>query len=184
MNIYPINEGSKLKNFNKKPIRSLEQIFKAYQNRKGVKLTLVMLNKLRCHTHFEFSPNQIIWSSLLIQSHILNDKQCRSRSVGFFRSQLIWIYTVCKGRIYPGSAGQGLKHLQAAAKQAVWSWQSLFADETFPIVLYNFVSFMKSQGYTYCSWENFDGNFTFGLYGKKEDWINLKKNKASIAFVC
>ena len=24
------------------------------------------------------------------------------------RSQLIWIYTVCKGRIYPGSAGQGL----------------------------------------------------------------------------
>ena len=23
--------------------------------------------------------------------------------------QLIWIYTVCKGRIYPGSAGQGLK---------------------------------------------------------------------------
>ena len=24
-----------------------------------------------------------------------------------FRSQLIWIYTVCKGRIYPGSAGAG-----------------------------------------------------------------------------
>ena len=24
------------------------------------------------------------------------------------RSQLIWIYTVCKGRVYPGSAGQGL----------------------------------------------------------------------------
>ena len=40
--------------------------------------------------------------------HILNDKQCRSRSVGFFRRQLIWIYTVCKGRIYPGSAGLGL----------------------------------------------------------------------------
>ena len=39
--------------------------------------------------------------------HILNGKQCRSRSVGFFRSQLIWTYTVCKGRIYPGSAGQG-----------------------------------------------------------------------------
>ena len=28
-----------------------------------------------------------------------------------FRSQLIWIYTVCKGRVYPGSAGQGLKLL-------------------------------------------------------------------------
>ena len=26
------------------------------------------------------------------------------------RSQLIWIYTVCKGRVYPGSAGQGLKN--------------------------------------------------------------------------
>ena len=26
-----------------------------------------------------------------------------------FRSQLIWIYTVCKGKTYPGSAGQGLK---------------------------------------------------------------------------
>ena len=39
--------------------------------------------------------------------HILNDKQCRSRSVGF-RSHLIWIYTVCKDRAYLGSAGLGL----------------------------------------------------------------------------
>ena len=44
----------------------------------------------------------------MIQIHILNDKQCRSRSVGFFRSQLIWIDTVCKGRTYLGSAGVGL----------------------------------------------------------------------------
>ena len=72
-------------------------------------LTLVMLNKLRCHAHFQFSANQITWSRLLIQIHILNGKQCRSRSVGFFRSQLIWIYTVCKYRVYPGSAGQGLR---------------------------------------------------------------------------
>ena len=71
-------------------------------------LTLVLLNKLRCHTLFKFSANQITWSRLLIWIHILNGKQCRSRSVSFFRSQLIWIYTVCKGRIYPGSAGQGL----------------------------------------------------------------------------
>ena len=28
---------------------------------------------------------------------------------GVFRSQLIWIYTVCKGRACPGSAGTGLK---------------------------------------------------------------------------
>ena len=67
--------------------------------------TLVMLNKLRCPTHFQFSANQITWSRLLIQILIINDKQCRSRSVGFFRSQLIWIYIVCKGRAYPGSAG-------------------------------------------------------------------------------
>ena len=30
------------------------------------------------------------------------------RSAGFFRSQLIWIYSVCKGRVYPVSVGQGL----------------------------------------------------------------------------
>ena len=71
-------------------------------------LTLVMLNKLRCHAHFQFSANQITRSRLLILIPILNDKQCRSRSVGFFRSQLILIYTVCKDRVYPGSAGQGL----------------------------------------------------------------------------
>ena len=58
-------------------------------------LTLVMLNKFRCHAHFQFSASQITWSRLLIQIHILNDgKQCRSRSVGFCRSQLIWIYFV------------------------------------------------------------------------------------------
>ena len=49
------------------------------------------------------------WSRLLLWIHILNGKQCRSRSVGFWRSQLIWIYTVCKGRVCSGSAGQGLK---------------------------------------------------------------------------
>ena len=72
------------------------------------RLTLVMLNKLRCHTHFLCTANQITWSRLLILVHILNDKQCRSRSVGFFRSQLIWIYTVCEGMAYLGSAKLGL----------------------------------------------------------------------------
>ena len=33
-------------------------------------------------------------------------------SVGFFRSQLIWIYTVCKGRVHLGSAGQGLINIE------------------------------------------------------------------------
>ena len=67
-----------------------------------------MLNKLRCHSHIYFSTNQITWSKLFIQIQIFNDKQYRSRSVGFFRSQLIWINTVCKGRVCPGSAGHGL----------------------------------------------------------------------------
>ena len=49
--------------------------------------------------------HQITWFRFFIQIHLFTDKQCRSRSVCFFRSQLIWIYTVCKGRVYPGSAG-------------------------------------------------------------------------------
>ena len=40
-----------------------------------------MLNKLRCHAHFWFPANQITWSGFLIEIHIFNDKQCRSRSV-------------------------------------------------------------------------------------------------------
>ena len=71
-----------------------------------------MLNKLRCHAHFQFSANQNTWSRLSLQIHILNDKQCRSRSVGFFRSQLIWIYTVWNVREYSGSAGPGLRFRQ------------------------------------------------------------------------
>ena len=69
-------------------------------------LTLVMLNKLRWRAHFQFLANQITWSWLLIY---MNGNQYRSRSVGFFRSQLIWNYTVCKSRVtYPGSAWEGL----------------------------------------------------------------------------
>ena len=37
-------------------------------------MTLVMLNKFRCHTHFLLSFSQITWSKLLIQIHILNGK--------------------------------------------------------------------------------------------------------------
>ena len=82
---------------------------KQFRNDILTQLTLVLLNKLRCHAYFEFTANQLTWSRLLLWIHILNVKQCRPRSVGFFRSQLIWIYTVCKGRVYPGSAGQGLR---------------------------------------------------------------------------
>ena len=64
---------------------------------------LAMLNKLRCHTHIWLTAHHIAWFRLLIQVHILSDKQCRSRADGFWRSQMIWFYTVCKGRAYPGS---------------------------------------------------------------------------------
>ena len=90
-----------------------------------------MLNKLRCYAHFQFSANKIAWSRLLIQIHILNDKQCRSRSVGFWRSQLIWIYTVCKDRVYPGSAWLGLRNFATMAIQnRFWSdrWR-FWSDE-------------------------------------------------------
>ena len=53
-----------------------------------------------------FSQSDYLIRIVVINSYT-NGKQCRSRSVGF-RSQLIWIYTVCKGSVYPGSAGQGL----------------------------------------------------------------------------
>ena len=62
----------------------------------------------------------------LIQIHILKDKQCRSRSVGFFtvgfwRSQLIWSYTVCKGKVYPGSAGPGLRETVINSRETILS---------------------------------------------------------------
>ena len=36
----------------------------------GLFLTLAMLNKLRCPTHFRFSANQMAWSRFLIQIHV------------------------------------------------------------------------------------------------------------------
>ena len=57
--------------------------------------------------HLNFSQSDYLIRIVAI-IHIHNGKQCRSRSVGFFRSQLIWICTVCKCRVYPVSAGQGL----------------------------------------------------------------------------
>ena len=65
-------------------------------------LTLVLLNKL---THpFLF----------VSQSDYLIQIQCGHKFIYWmtnsanYRSQLIWMYTVCKYSIYPGSAGQGL----------------------------------------------------------------------------
>ena len=36
---------------------------------------------------------------------------------GFMKKQLIWTYTVCKGRAYPGSAGQGLITVKTKKKK-------------------------------------------------------------------
>ena len=61
-------------------------------------LTLILLSNLISHTHFWISTNQITSYNVFIQIHKLTDKQCRSWSDGFFRSHLIWSYTVCKSR--------------------------------------------------------------------------------------
>ena len=64
---------------------------KEYQNNfKIYKLNLVMLNKLICHAHFQFPANQITWSWFLTEIHIFNNTA--DPHVGFFRSQVIWIY--------------------------------------------------------------------------------------------
>ena len=73
--------------------------------------------ELRCHTHFWLPANQIIWSRFLIQIHKFYGKQCR-------------ICTVCKGRVYPGSAGLGLisahavnidLYLKGQSDRSIWS---------------------------------------------------------------
>ena len=59
------------------------------------------------HPLVMFSQSDYLIQIVYTNSHI-NDKQCRSRSVCFWRSQLICIYSVCKGSAYPGPAGWGL----------------------------------------------------------------------------
>ena len=52
-----------------------------------------------CHTSHCETKYHRIWlfcNPFLIEFHIFNDKQCRSRSAGFFRSQLIWIYSLLR----------------------------------------------------------------------------------------
>ena len=61
-------------------------------------LTLVMLNKDARSTS-NFQPSDYL---IQVVDTNLNCKKCRSRSVGFFRCQLIWMYTVCKDRVYQG----------------------------------------------------------------------------------
>ena len=60
-------------------------------------------------------------------------------SDGFFRSQLIWIYTVCKDRTYPGSAGQGLSIQNDIGLDS--SFESLLKVIKFLVFLCNFIKF-------------------------------------------
>ena len=76
-----------------------------------------------------FNQSDYLIQVSFTQIHILNDKQCKFRSVGFFRSQLIWIYTVCKGRVYPGSAGQGLSIIKIFRMVFVLQTQNLFQNK-------------------------------------------------------
>ena len=124
-----------------------------------------MLNKLRCHTHFKSSANQFSWSRLLIQIQIMNGKQCKSRSVGFFRSKLIWIYTVCKHRAYPGSAGQGLKLTKWYEADAL---QKTFTQST----NHQDIKYLKKIGITRHN-PKFKANLLthFSLVTPKKEWL-------------
>ena len=61
-----------------------------------------------CHAEYIKMPHPFLIFSqsdymiLVVYTNSHTELQCRSRSVGFRRSQLIWIYTVCKGRAYQG----------------------------------------------------------------------------------
>ena len=96
-------------------------------------LTIFFLFQMLPHIYIHFDINLVP-----------NGKQCRCRSVGFFRSLLIWIYTVCEGRAYHCSAGQGLTHfsqephkritckqcrpISDAAECGIWSGSTLFTS--------------------------------------------------------
>ena len=75
-----------------------------------IPLTLALLSKL-------LSPFLIVsQSDYLIQIVVINlhtEWQTVQIQIGFFRRQLIWIYTVCKGRVYLCSAGKRLTHLNS-----------------------------------------------------------------------
>ena len=84
------------------------------------------------HPHLKFSANQITWSRLLLQIHLLNGKQYRSRSVSFFRNQLIWIYTVCKGRTYPALLTFNFQPIRLLDPDCCYEFTILMANSADP----------------------------------------------------
>ena len=81
----------------------LHQLRVSFQSSK-TSLTVAMLNTLRCHTHFWFSANLRLLDPDCWYKFIYLMANSANPDFFFFRSQLIWIYTVCKGRTYLGSA--------------------------------------------------------------------------------
>ena len=74
---------------------------------KCLPLILAMLNKLMPRPLVIFSQSDYFIN--VVDTNSNTEWQTVQIQIScFFRSQLIWIYTVCKGRAYPGSAGQGL----------------------------------------------------------------------------
>ena len=63
------------------------------------------------------------------------------------RSQLTWIYTVCKGGVYPGSAGQGLN--SGVNLTACWCWARANSIDLDLIWVYTVCSNLSVQIFTY-----------------------------------
>ena len=75
-------------------------------DRLDLTVIFVLLNKWPCPFRI-FSQSDYLIQIVDINSH--TEWQTMQIQISWLlRSQLIWIFTVCKGRVYPGSAGQGL----------------------------------------------------------------------------
>ena len=89
-------------------------------------ITLVMLNKFAtpfssCQPIRLLDPSCWYKITYLMANSAAPDQLASSEanwsgSTMFVTSQLIWIYTVCKGRVYLGSAGLGLRPLLGSTK--------------------------------------------------------------------
>ena len=74
---------------------------------------------------------------------------------------LIWLYTICKDRVYPGSAGQGLKKGKSLYWMCVYLWRNcLFA----PITRNVFLLHLRSTINIICSKYLPNPYLSFGQY--------------------
>ena len=92
--------------------------------------SLILIVDINSHAKWQMVQIQISWLLRLL------------------RSQLIWIYTVCKGSIYPGSAGQGLIKFFLAISCIYYIFYLLpyrFGGGEFPPMIF-FKVFLHSEG--------------------------------------